>query len=326
MKILFNTYPMAFHTPGGGEIQLTAYFEALKNRGIEVNLFNPWDPKFSNYDLVHFFSCVGGSSHFCNFVKQIGMPLVISSSLWITAATKNLYPVDEIRMQLSLADCIITNSNAESKGISEILNIPIDKFSVVYNGVDPIFLQPIGPELFIDRFKVDRNFILNVGNIEPRKNQLNLVKAMKNFPNSKLVLIGHIRNAEYAEEVFKIGADQVKYIKYLDHSSPLLRSAYAGCDVFCLPSMLETPGLAALEASCSNLNNIAITEEGCTKEYFGQNAVYLDPKSVESISWAIQEAGKSRLNQRRQLEIAKTWEQVVVDLIGVYESVLSGSN
>lgn len=317
---------MAFHTPGGGEIQLMAYFKALKDLGIEVGLFDPWSPNFSDYDLVHYFSCVGGSSHFCNFVKQIGMPLVITSSLWITNETKNLYPTDEIRMQLSLADCVVTNSYMESKAISETLNIPIDKFSVVYNGVDPIFFQPISPELFRERFKIEGGFVLNVGNIEPRKNQLNLVKAMKNFPNSTLVLIGHVRNKEYAEEVFGFGGDQIKYIEYLDHSSQLLQSAYAGCDVFCLPSMLETPGLAALEASCNNLNNIAITSEGSTKEYFGQGAVYLDPNSVESISWAIREADKSRLKPRQSLECANTWGQVVGDLIRVYECVLRDSN
>lgn len=313
---------MAFHTPGGGEVQLMAYFKALNDLGIEVDLFSTWSPNFLDYDIVHYFSCIAGSSHFCNFVKKIGIPLVVSSSLWVTDKTKHIYPVDEIRMQLSIADRIITNSNEENITLSKTLNLSFDKFSVVYNGVDPIFFESANPEIFRSIFNIRDSFVLNVGNIEPRKNQLNLVKAMKSFPMTKLVLIGHIRDDGYAEEVFRIGGEQVKYVEYLDHGSLPLRSAYAGCDVFCLPSILETPGLAALEASCSNINNIAITWEGCAKEYFGEGAAYLDPNSVESISYAIYTANNNKFKQRKSLESVKSWKEVTGDLIDVYKRVI----
>ena len=78
MKALFATYPMAFHTPGGGEVQLLAYRDHLQRMGVDVTLFDPWNPRFQDHDVVHFFSCVGGSVHFCNFVRNLGKPLVIS--------------------------------------------------------------------------------------------------------------------------------------------------------------------------------------------------------------------------------------------------------
>jgi len=56
MKVLFNTYPMAFHTPGGGEIQLMAYQRYLPQYDVKVDLLNQWDPHLLDYDLVHFFS------------------------------------------------------------------------------------------------------------------------------------------------------------------------------------------------------------------------------------------------------------------------------
>ena len=94
MKILFATYPMAFHTPGGGEVQLLAYSKFLPIHGVDVTLIDPWNPQFLEHDVVHFFSCVGGSLHFCSFIKKLGLPLVISSSLWITEETKMHYPMD----------------------------------------------------------------------------------------------------------------------------------------------------------------------------------------------------------------------------------------
>ena len=56
MKVLFATYPMAFHTPGGGEIQLLAYHKHLPAHRVEVTLFDPWNPRFLEHDVVHFFS------------------------------------------------------------------------------------------------------------------------------------------------------------------------------------------------------------------------------------------------------------------------------
>ena len=39
MKILFATYPLAFHTPGSGEIQLLKYKKALEDRGDDISFF-----------------------------------------------------------------------------------------------------------------------------------------------------------------------------------------------------------------------------------------------------------------------------------------------
>jgi len=325
MKVLFNTYPMAFHTPGGGEVQLKAYLRSLAELGIEVSLFDPWNPRLMDFDLVHFFSCVGGSFHFCNFVKNLGIPLVTSSSLWITEETKHLYPYEEIRMQLNIADRVIANSNIECDTLSEVFDMPRDKFSAVYNGVDSVFFDPIDPNLFRNAFKVAGKFVLNVGNIEPRKNQLSLVKAMKMFPNETLVFIGHIRDEDYASEVFRLGGGQVKYITPIDHLDPLLRSAYAACELFCLPSTLETPGLAALEASCVT-NKIAITQVGSTKEYFGSDVAYLDPYSVDSICLAIDQAKRKDLQFSADAVRALPWQSATKDLVNVYTDVLNEYN
>lgn len=314
IKVYYATYPMAFHTPGGGEIQLLKYKEHLENSEIEVELFNQWNPRFDECEIVHFFSVIGGSVHFCNFVKQLGKKLVISSSLWITEETKHLYPIDEIRHQLSLADKVIANSDIECEQLSQVLDLPRDKFVTVYNGVDKLFFTKISPVLFREKFNIKEKFVLNVGNIEPRKNQLKLVEAMKSFPEMKLVLIGHRRDEVYAEKVFDLGGERVIYIGSLEHTDELLRSAYAACEVFCLPSTLETPGLAALEATASGCK-IAITEVGATKEYFGNQVNYLNPSSIESIVFALNTIHSSKLE-------LQTWEDITISLEKIYMSQL----
>lgn len=324
MNILYATYPMAFHTPGGGEVQLMAYHKHLRACGVNVKLMDPWNPRLLEHKLVHFFSCVGGSIHFCYFVKSLGLPLVITSSLWITEATRHLYPADEIRAQLHLADRIVTNSDMESDTLSRVLDIPRDRFYAVYNGVDPLFLERPSPKLFRQAHGIDGPFVLNVGNVEPRKNQLALAQAMHAFPQHKLVLIGHVRDQAYLQQTLQAGLPgQVVYLGPLPHESDTLRSAYQACDAFCLPSTLETPGLAALEAAAQG-RPLALTEVGSTREYFGHAAAYLQPHSPESIAQAIAQALQQSPEQTAalaQLGASYTWPQVVTRLKTLYEQL-----
>ncbi|OJA26971.1 glycosyltransferase [Burkholderia ubonensis] len=324
MKVLFATYPMAFHTPGGGEIQLLAYRKHLPAHGVDVTLFDQWKPRFLEHDLVHFFSCIGGSIHFCHFVKQLGLPLVVSSSLWITPETRHLYPVDEIRAQLALADRVVTNSDLESEALSDVLALPREKFAAVYNGIDEFFLQNADPERFRERFGVRDRFVLNVGNIEPRKNQLTLVRAMKAFPACKLILIGHQRDPAYAAQVLVEGGDQVCYIGPMEHDTTLL-SAYRACEVFCLPSTLETPGLAALEAGAQGAR-LLLTQEGSCVEYFGRSALYVDPLSTDALRDTLG-AMLGEADTREKLEpfSAKVflWQNTVARLKDIYAQVVA---
>jgi glycosyltransferase involved in cell wall biosynthesis len=322
MKVLFATYPMAFHTPGGGEIQLLAYQKNLMAQGVEVTLFDPWNPQFLQHDIFHFFSCAGGSTPVCEFAKKLGIPVVVSSSLWITEETRSQYGIAEITHQLHLADRIVANSILECDTLSRVLGLSREKFVPVYNGVDDLFFEKISGDIFREKYQLRSPFVLAVGNIEPRKNQLRLVQAMKSFPDMKLVLIGYERDQEYAKKCSDEAAGQVFFAGALANTSELLRSAYAACDVFCLPSMLETPGLSALEAFASECR-IAITQVGSTKEYFGDQVCYLDPESVESLVSALQTARTRAVLPAVELTHPLPWGALMAPLKSTYESLLN---
>jgi len=320
MKVLFNTYPMAFHTPGGGEIQLQQYRWHLDQRGVEVTLLDLWNPGFKNHEVVHYFSCMSGSLHFCAFVKSIGMPLVVSPNLWITEETKSNYPFDEIRLIFVMADRVVCNSNAECDLLARIFNIPREKFFTVYNGIDQDFLRPVDAQLFRDAFGINENFVLNVANVEPRKNQLELIRAMKAHPELQLVLIGHVRDRAYADACFSEGGEQLRYIGPLSHESELLRSAYSACSVFALPSKLETPGLAALEAFATGAP-VVVTAEGCTREYFGDGAMYVNHDDTAGISQAIAKGVATPRSFLSTIVASAdfTWTRVVDRLVELYK-------
>ncbi|ATN33172.1 glycosyl transferase [Rhizobium sp. ACO-34A] len=318
MRVTFATYPWAFETPGGGEIQLLKYEEYLLKAGIDVIRHDPWRDDIGGASVFHFFSCMGGSVHLCNYVKSRGVPLVISASLWLTEETKHLYPLGEIAAQLSLADAIVTNGDVESDRIAEILGLPRERFYTVRNACDPWFGESVDPALFRGEYEVDGPFILNVGNIEPRKNQLNLIRAAKRT-GRPLVLMGHIRDKAYGEACMTEMDDRIRYLGPIDHKSLLLRSAFSACEVFCLPSTLETPGLAALEAGAAGAK-LVVTGEGSTREYFGDDALYVDSADVEGIANAIDRSASAPKSSalRNRVNANFTWQNVVPTLMELY--------
>lgn len=319
MKIIFNTYPVAFQCPGGGEIQLLKSMTALQNKGIDVEQFNPWTTNLHDADVVHYFSVQGGSMNFCGYIHNQQIPLVISPIIWL-GDNPEIYPVHEIQTLLDISDIICPNSNAEAEQLGAYFNIPKDKFVVTHNGIDPIFTEHVNEQLFRDKYNLPEPFILCVGNIEPRKNQLNLIKAAAEL-SIKLVLIGNTRDQGYYEICMKHANSNVMVIDHLDHHDPLLRSAYNACDLFALPSTLETPGLAALEAAASNAK-ILITETGSTQEYFENHVTYTKHDSHELIRDGIITAlGNTHICTQNYYS-KFSWDRTADELIQAYKLAL----
>lgn len=324
VKILFNTYSSAFITPGGGEVQLKKTYEALLKNDVQVDLYDPWQPQLEKYDIVHYFSVYGGSLPFCKAVKAAGKRLVVSPVLWLDDLQK--YPIAEIKEILYMADLILPNSRMEAELLVQKLGIPAEKFMPVYNAVEPKVFQNIDADLFKNKHGLFR-YALNVANIEPRKNQLHLIEAMSEA-DIPLVIIGYVRDQAYYEQCRKIAQEKkVYFINPLPHNSTELLSAYAGAEIFVLPSILETPGLAALEAAAAGCGKIVVTGVGCTREYFGDYVEYIDDiLDSEQIKKAIMRRMKEKTAEEKlQEHILQnfSWQRAALQTQAAYEKVLN---
>jgi glycosyltransferase involved in cell wall biosynthesis len=109
----------------------------------------------------------------------------------------------------------------------------------------------------------------------------------------------------------------------VDHDSDLLASAYAACDTFVLPSLFETPGIAALEAGLSGAK-VVITPHGGPREYFGSMADYVNPYDVQDIRRGILKALDRPRNDVLATHIAARflWKHVAIRTAEVYTAAL----
>lgn len=200
------------------------------------------------------------------------------------------------------------------------------KHKVVYNGVDPeIFLKGEGKK-FRKKYKMgNKKFGLCVGRFDERKNQLNLIKAIKK-ERIPLVFIGN-PSPNYFKYFLgcKKEANFTK-IKFINHlSQKELANAYAAAHFYVQPSWLETPGLASLEAAINNCN-VVLTDRGSVREYFGDFAWYCDPDDLDSIKRSVLAAFNKKRGFYSDLKakILKefTWRKSARVLLDAYRLIL----
>jgi glycosyltransferase involved in cell wall biosynthesis len=324
LRVSLATHLAAFDPPGGGERQLREYFNYIKTSGLDVALYDLWEPRVDETDLFHIFSVAAGMEHFCHHLNQRNRALIVSPNLWMTKENIRDFPAAAIRMSLLSATRIICNSKLESQSLADALDIPIDHFSTIYNGVSDNFWPLQNSRLFRETFSIAGPYVLNVANIEPRKNQLRLIQALETMPDLTLVIAGHVRDQKYAAECREVGGARVKFVGPLEHGSPSMLSAYSDCELFALPSMLETPGLSALEALACGAN-VIVTEVGSTTEYFQDVVNYVNPHEVESIRCGIELARQKPKSFSNAFFTHANfgWQNTLSQLVPLYQSVIS---
>jgi glycosyltransferase involved in cell wall biosynthesis len=341
MNVVLASYQAVSILHGGVLVQTKRTCEELQKLGIPASLFDPW-AHFTkeSCDLVHIIPATIGTYHLAREIRALGIPLVVSPvtySLHTTGFVRTALRVSNVLQKVgkgiwsdygiiadicSWAAAVLPNTRAEGEYLERGLGVDPKKIHVVPNGVDERFLNA-DPSLFREAYGRE-NFILTVGHTgHERKNVLALINALAHIDHPA-VIIGRIIDSPYGRACVE-EASRHKHILLIDglpNDSPMLASAYAACDTFVLPSLFETPGIAALEAALAG-TKIVITAHGGTREYFGEMADYVDPYSVESIRKGIEQAlGRTR-DQRLRDHVRNNflWSDTAKKTADVYRAI-----
>ncbi len=331
---------------GGPRTQILQSKAELEKLGVRVSLFNSWKEFHRNdFDLVHFFGANIGTYHLAREIHKLGVPIVISPIFFTRHSHEYVRRIVKAGKLLkrfsggiwtdygmmaemcSWASIVAANTVDEARLFTEGMGIPEEKVRIVPNGVERRF-EKGKPSLFRKKYGTDK-FILNVGHIGPeRKNVFRLIQALQSI-NHPAFIIGRVENTREGKRCVELAQKnpRITILDSIDHDSDLLASAYAACDVFVLPSLFETPGIAALEAGLAGAK-VVITSHGGTKEYFGELAEYVNPYSVKSIRDGIQIALIRQKDKQLRDRIKKEylWSDVAKHLLSVYEIIVTSKD
>lgn len=182
---------------------------------------------------------------------------------------------------------VIAISHCTRRDLVNIYGVPADKIDVVYQGCDPAFSRRAGKDEIDSvrrKYALDRPYVVTVGTVETRKNQLLAVKALRGLPDDiDLAIVG--RPTPYADEIRRyIAANaldrRVKWIENAPFSD--LPPLYQGAIFSTYTSRYEGFGLPVIE-SLSGGTPVIVASGSCLEEAGGPRTPAIRPDDVDAL-------------------------------------------
>ena len=232
-----------------------------------------------------------------------------------------------------IADIVVAASEQNKRDLVEFLHVPEEKIRVVYQSCDPIFWQPVIAEAIAaarQKYNLPDHYIICVGTIEQRKNQVSAVEALAKLPEDVyLVIVGGHRTAYYdtvVGTIKRLGLEKRVHIldKAVFADFPVL---YAGAEASLYVSEFEGFGIPVLESMCCD-TPVVTSNVSSMPEVGGEAVLYANPKDVDDIAAkALQlctdEALRQKLVEKGREQRKKfTSEEISRQIVQLYNGLL----
>ena len=203
-------------------------------------------------------------SHYSTF----GAKLAFEKGIPTVSVLHNVYSwfPDSILSDFRSADSFVARYIAVSEQVKQYthyrFNIPLEKITVIPNGIDTVAYTSAPLSRRLNRseldFKDEDYIFVNVAAINPPKGQNVILAALRKVvqecPNIRVLLVGSILDVAYSDflkskaEELQL-TDHVKFIGHVEDVRPYLELA----DAFLLTSFMEGGPLSVMEAMVSGL-------------------------------------------------------------------------
>lgn len=226
------------------------------------------------------------------------------------------------RWVIEHADICLPNAEGEMRKLEETFALKNLPYIVVPNAIDSFNVNEADSSQST-KYSKYKGYILCVARISRRKNQILLIDALENT-EYKVLFVGKSSPGEmdyYQEFCNRISrTSKMEHIESIPNKELYL--LYKECKVSVLPSWFETPGLVSLEAAAMGCN-IAITDKGTTRDYFGDKAFYFE-LSKDSILNKVQMAfdAPSDIELKQLVRTNYTWEKAAEQTLKAYKILI----
>jgi glycosyltransferase involved in cell wall biosynthesis len=272
------------------------------------------DLKKEKIDLFH-----GLSNEIPIGLKKAGIPSVVTIHDLIFYRYPQYYPYFDrkiyelkVRYASKHANKIIAVSEQTKADLINFLNVEESKVEVIYQNCDPIFRSIVTEQEKIrirNTYNLPKEFLLNVGTIETRKNSLLIIQALKKLKDTiHLVLIG--KETPYTQVLKDFIANnnltsRVHFLKNVSFQD--LPGIYQQASLFIYPSKFEGFGIPVVEALSSGIPVIA-AKGSCLEEAGGKNSIYIDPNNSDELADQINLTMNN--TEKRELMIRSGFEHI----------------
>lgn len=354
LRVLLQPRPNTFTHRGGDTVVLERLAAELASLGVSVTVDAEGRETPSRFDVVHLFNfalpdllrlqaerCVATGTPFVvtslyedwpRFFNQMQL-FFRAAEAYVAAGQPHDRWSELVHAARSVPPCDALDNRFVAERAARILTTGAEESAAIerlYAGARTSVV-PLGCDLTgdatADLFRKETglsDFVLSVGRLECRKNQLALLKALE---ESELTLVlatgGFTYQADY-EKCCRAFRRKGRVVFLGRLAEPLLKSMYAAARVHALPSWYELPGLVTLEALAAGASVVA-SDRGTTRDYCGDLAFYAEPDDTQAIRNAVIAAyyGPSKA-EAREVALGFTWARSAAATAAVYREIVGG--
>jgi glycosyltransferase involved in cell wall biosynthesis len=230
----------------------------------------------------------------------------------LEAGTGNpLYQRLRLRLVRALADHVVSVSEATARPLRE-LGCPSDRISVVYNGIDPAFLNDEGHVAHstipvTGRARTSEVIVAYLGRLDPHKGVLDYLRAATlychRYEDARFVLVGGPVGKDNPDwpQIAAAASDavlkeRVQFIGFVSEPQGFL----ATCDIITLPSHAEGLPRSVLEAMALEKAVVATSVGGIPEVLVdGEHGLLVPPAAPDALVQAWKRLVKNRDERRR---------------------------
>jgi len=249
--------------------------------------------KKSKIDIFH------GLSHVLPIgLKRTGIPSVVTIHDLIYLRYPEFYRRIDRKLYLfhTLTGCrkatkILAISEQTKNDLVNLLGIDPAKIEVIHQSCNNAYYERVSEEqkaIVREKFNLPEKFILCVGTIEVRKNQLAILEGVANEKlDIPVVIVGKPTSYKRILDEYILVAGLRKQLVFLhDTDTADLQAIYQMAEVMVYPSFYEGFGLPVLEAQASGCPVIT-SNVSSLPEAGGNGALYVNPANSSEIGKAI---------------------------------------
>ena len=261
------------------------------------------------------------------------IPLLFPTDYFAGALKRLLQVRYELHRQ---ADSVIGISRTTVDDAVSLLGLERDRTFVASGGVNGRFrpheLGREGAKQELAASGLQPDFVLTIGNVDPRKNLRSLVTAYSLLPAElrkihQLVITCSQGDTSYLQDLIDYAASvgvRQDVVVYPYVSDELMVLFYQACELMVYPSLYEGLGLPLIEAMASGAAVLA-SDVGPMREIVVDEHARFDPSSVVAISEALNRMLSDRTTTCRLRKAATreaaahTWKQSISSAVSAYD-------
>lgn len=241
------------------------------------------------------------------------------------------------RSAIPYCERVITISEFSKRELVDILDLPPDMVTVVYNGVDRSHFRPLEAAEKNDAAKrltelgVTGPYLLQLGGLVERKNAkltveaFEILKSKYQIPHQLVFVGGHSMPAELGSRIeASAWKEEIVTLLYLEKDDALLMLQNAAALVF--PSYYEGFGMPILEAMSCGVP-VASSTSASLPEVGGEASEYFDAADAEGMAHVVQrllsdaDLRATRISQGFSQCAKFDWRNNAVQTLDLYRSI-----